>query len=289
MIRNQEVGGSTPPRSIFSLFANFFMGRPPPRIVAGGRPNRIKPMHRFFCPQLKLTTYQIDLTDSKEIHHLKDVLRLKEDDCVVLFNGKGGEADGIITSITPHAVKFLVKAVRKSLKQSISIIMACAIPKKAKFEFIIEKLTELGVDEIIPLKTTRTEFKMSAEHIQKKYQRFEKIVINAAKQSGRVTIPKIHPVIPFKDVLQICRQPQTLAVIPCLQGSRRHLNNALNQARKNFSKIIILIGPEGDFTPEEVQQAIEIGCIPVTLGKNVLKVDTAAIVTAAFANLFISP
>src|SRR3989338_3140883 len=114
-------------------------------------------MHRFYCPQSNLQNPQVVITDPKELHHLRNVLRLKKGDTLTIFNNQGEEATGHIAAIQPSKVTVAVESVRKDKADLPVMILACAVPKKSKFEVIIEKATELGVDEIIPLKTMRTE------------------------------------------------------------------------------------------------------------------------------------
>jgi len=149
---------------------------------------------------------------------------------------------------------------------------------------IIEKATELDVDEIIPMITNRTEVKLTDSRQAKKQLRYQTIAINAAKQSKRTIVPVIHPVTDFSSALDQLTKT-TIAIIPSLVDSPENLLNAFEKIRSPEA-VSILIGPEGDFTPEEYAQAQHKGCIPVTLGKTILKVETAAICSLSCANLF---
>jgi 16S rRNA (uracil1498-N3)-methyltransferase len=244
-------------------------------------------MHRFFSPQSDLNASQVTITDLSEIHHMRDVLRLKAGDPVTIFNGSGREAVGKILSAKDNAVTVDIQSLRETKPARTSrLILACAIPKKAKFEFIIEKCTELGVDEIIPMYTKRTEFKWEEERIQKKADRYKTVAVNAAKQSKRSTIPLIREVTKFDDLIANL-PPNTLSFIPCLISDTKNLLEVF-KVNKDTKNILFLIGPEGDFTPDEVQKAIQAGCLPVTLGKTILKVDTASICVVSLANLILS-
>ena len=114
-------------------------------------------MHRFYCPHTDFSPQKISITNSGEIHHLTHVLRMSKGDQLELFNGQGDEVTGLIESISILEVQVFVTDRRHKKKISVPIVLACAVPKKAKFESIIEKCTELGVDEIIPMRTARTE------------------------------------------------------------------------------------------------------------------------------------
>ena len=241
-------------------------------------------MHRFISPNADLHTKTITITDIKEIHHLTNVLRLKKGNEIAIFNGRGEEALARIENLNQQSVQIvLTSAIKKSANNKITLILACAIPKKAKFETIIEKCTELGVDRIIPVLTERTEVRLSEERQEKKRKRYETVAVNAAKQCQRSILPIVDLPSRFNDVLKTLT-PNTAAFIPCLAGERKNLLNAL-LLKPEQNNVIFFIGPEGDFTPKELKAALYAGCIPVTLGPNVLKVDTAAISAIAAAKL----
>jgi len=240
--------------------------------------------HRFFCPQADFTLKTVDITDKDELHHLRYVLRLKENAKIALFDGRGHEAAGTIVSISPKKTQVAVTTVHKAKRKTPKIILACAIPKKSKFEMIIEKATELGADEIIPLKTHRTEINLKGDRLTSKLSRYQTVALNAVKQSQRSMIPIIHPITDFKSCLNHLTGT-TITMIPSLLEKKLNLLEALQTLTKPKA-VSFLIGPEGDFTPEEYEQAYKLGCIPVTLGKTVLKVETAALCVLSCANLY---
>ncbi|HLF18513.1 MAG TPA: 16S rRNA (uracil(1498)-N(3))-methyltransferase [Candidatus Omnitrophota bacterium] len=241
-------------------------------------------MHRFYCPNADFSSKEITLTDKEEIHHLRDVLRLKPPGLIQLFDGKGKEATATICSISPQKVVVAVEKLTHAPVQTLTLTLACAIPKKSKFETIIEKATELGVDEIIPLKTKRTEVDLKGERLHKKLARFQTVAVNAAKQCQRERLPIIHPTMEFQSAVDKLTA-DSFIVIPALIKKRKKLFEALPAVKDNL-KIAILIGPEGDFTPEEYSYALEKGAHPVSLGKTVLKVETAALSALAGIQLF---
>jgi 16S rRNA (uracil1498-N3)-methyltransferase len=240
-------------------------------------------MHRFYCPNTDFSPTKISISNSGEIHHLTHVLRMSKGDQLELFNGQGDEVTGTIESISALEVQVIIKDRRHKKKISSLVILACAIPKKAKFESIIEKCTELGVDEIIPMRTARTEVILKEDRLERKNARYQTVAVNAAKQSARTTVPVVHPQRSFKEIIASF-DPKVLRIIPCLAGKRNSLKNVLEDA-KGYNKIVFLIGPEGDFTEQELSDALKAGFIPVTLGETVLKVDTAAITAVGFTRL----
>lgn len=241
-------------------------------------------MHRFYCPALNDEDPIVRIHDKKEIHHCKDVLRLKPGDTIDLFNGKGREATGTIISLTKKEASIEIDSYQVSQGGKITVILACAIPRRAKFETIIEKTTELGIDEIIPLVTHRTEFSVGEDKLQRKNLRYQTVAINAVKQTRRKTIPLIYPITPLKEVLKAIEK-NDLALLLCLSGQRKKLKEVLLRNDVKVRRIIYLIGPEGDFTNEEIALAKAAGCIPISLGATILKVDTAAIAVLSFIRL----
>ncbi len=238
-------------------------------------------MHRFFT-KFTLNNDSVDITAPEEIHHIRNVLRLKKGDKICIFNGEGEEACATVSLLTAKKIRAEIYQHHKYDTAGRSIILACAVPKKAKLEYIIEKTTELGVTEIIPVKTQRTEIQLTPERAEKKWNRYQSVAINAAKQSQRPTIPRIHPYQTFPTALTMLSQDSMLGLIPCLAGEYQNIKDVL--ARPSPPKTVMLfIGPEGDFTPAEIQKAVEAGVVPVSLGRNILKVDTAAIISVALA------
>jgi len=244
-------------------------------------------MHRFHCSDASLDTPVIRVTDPREIHHIKTVLRLKKGDRIAVFNGNGEEAEGPIISLGPDQIEMKPERHRsRGMAVRAPIILACAIPKKAKFELIIEKTTELGVDEIIPLVTSRTEVRLDPARAKRKLERFQTVAVNAAKQCQRSSVPTLHPVRHFSDFIPTMG-PDTLILIPCLEGERKNLLDVLPRGIE-AKKILFLIGPEGDFTPDEITLAVKYGGQPVSLGPTTLKVDTAAITVVAVAGFLLA-
>ena len=213
-------------------------------------------MYRFYFENADFKQKAIKISDPHEIHHIKDVLRLKKGSIVQVFNGQSQEADVVIDKVGEMAIVASVKEVREKPQSSGRIILACAPPKKGKFELIIEKCTELGVDEIIPLKTKRGEVFFDDERMRGKLNRFEAVAVSASKQSKRVKVPLIHPMSTLTQVLEKL-DSNGIGVIPSLHDHPTHIRDVLLKANK-ATALTIFIGPEGDFTPDEVKQALEV-------------------------------
>jgi 16S rRNA (uracil1498-N3)-methyltransferase len=239
-------------------------------------------MHnRFFCPKANITNKIALITDKKEIHHIVDVLRFGLGSKILIFDGEGVEIEGEIKNITKEKIDIFILKKTQREKNSFNITLACAIPKKSKFDLIVEKATELGVDRIIPLITQRTEVSFSKERAMSKLNHWRQIAINASKQSQRVFIPELREVTVFKEIVSEIRH-YDLAVLLTLQGDRITITDALETFYGD--NILVFIGPEGDFSENEIKLALNLGCKPITLGERVLKIDTAMTSIIAIIN-----
>ena len=233
-------------------------------------------MHRFYIE--KTDGDKVTLTDAEQVHHIRDVLRLKAGDAIIVFDRAGREYKAAIAAIGKKVELNLVPViVRRS--NNTRLTMACAIPKAGRMDDIIDYLTQLGVERIIPMLTDRVMVKLDHAVMQARLLRWLKIAQCAAQQCQRNNIPVISPVTDFKDVVKNS-QDFDLKLIPHLSGKRRLIKNVLSKG--SHRNIIVLIGPEGDFTPEEVSLALHNGFIPVSLGDTVLRVATAAVAVASY-------
>ena len=241
-------------------------------------------MNRFFVDKVKAEDKYIILNDPTQLHHLRDVLRIKPLELVAVFDNFGNEYITVVNEIGNEAVKLEIKEKRSPKDLGVSVTVACAIPKKVKMDDIVDKLTQLGIDCIIPLETERVIVRLDKQKKIERFQRWNKIALSAAKQSQRSRLAVIKPISTLKDVFSFANEFD-LKLIPTLEGSRKSLKEALNQECKKIKKIIVLIGPEGDFTPLEIDLAKKAGFLLVSLGPHVLRVDTAAIAVVSFIKL----
>ena len=150
---------------------------------------------------------------------------------------------------------------------------------------IVDKLTQLGVDVIIPLETERVVVRIE-ENRRSRLERWQKIARSAAEQSRRNIIPSIPGILDFKAALAQAKSAD-LKLIPTLDGERKNLKEALTGC--SFKDIFVLIGPEGDFTAQEVGQAVNSGFDPISLGDSVLRAETAAIAVAGYLRFYLMP
>ena len=234
-------------------------------------------MSRFYVPPQNIGEKYITI-DGDEAHHVIDVMRLGDGDTVVVFDGTGDEYAGFITGIDPRAKKVTVEIVRsekRSYASSVEVTLAQAIPKKDKMDYIAEKATELGAARIIPMVTGRTVVRPDEAGSGKKTARWQKIAVEAAKQCGRTDLNVVDGVTLFKDVAARADE-YDLCLFACLSEKVVPLKQALDGFKSG--RIIVFIGPEGDFAPEEISHMANKGnCRFVSLGGRVLKSDTAGL------------
>jgi 16S rRNA (uracil1498-N3)-methyltransferase len=202
-------------------------------------------------------------------------MRLKEGDEILSFDGEGKEYFGIIKTAKKTEVIVEITKAREQREEDIAkITLAVAIPKKAKIDFIIEKATELGISAIIPLSSRRTVVKIDKEKKDSKLTRWQKIALSASKQCGRPKVPVIYPVTEFRRAAEKIAECD-LGIMACLTQGTEDIKSVIRGFKGR--SIIVFIGPEGDFTGEEIELARSKGAKLVSLGPRVLKVDTASL------------
>ena len=237
-------------------------------------------MHRFrIVPIGEGNT--ILLSDAAQLHHLRDVARLGVGDEVVVFDDSGNESLCVVEKISNKDAVLTVKTRGQLSISATTLTIACAIPKKG-MDDVIDKLTQLGVKDIIPVITERVVVRFAGENAQRKVSRWRRLALSAAEQSQRNTIPYIWPVTDLNEVISHF-QDYDLKLIPNLSGNPKSIVEVMAGLRPK--NILVMIGPEGDFTAEEVELAKNVGFVPVSLGRLVLRVDTAAAAVAAYIRI----
>lgn len=226
----------------------------------------------FFYKENISASEKVVLLDEETSRHIIQVLRMEKGELVQLTDGKGNL---IIAEISnDHKKKCEVKIVGESFQihSGKKVAIGISLLKNAsRFEWFLEKATEIGVDAIIPLICERTE----KQHIR--YDRLKNICTSAMLQSQQVWLPDLHQPVFFKSLFD--NLPYHKKFIAHCIDNEKHPLKAQNDDGPDST--IILIGPEGDFTAEEVELAIQRQCIPVSLGENRLRTETAGIVAAA--------
>ncbi len=215
------------------------------------------------------------LLPEEEAHHIKDVLRLKQGAIVEVFDGRGKRCDGIVGGNDALEIE-LADEVQYSARSFQSFLVQ-AVPKAKRMDVVVEKATELGVAAIVPFISDRTVVKLTPAQACKKLQRWRRIAISAAKQSGVNLVPAIDGIVSFDAALGWIAQKGSF-LIGSLEPGAEHIRTALRSCRRSGAESVgILIGPEGDFSPREMKMANEAGAVSVAFGSAVLRTDTAAI------------
>jgi 16S rRNA (uracil1498-N3)-methyltransferase len=236
-------------------------------------------MSRFYItPQ----NWNLDnlVLDEAETHHALGVLRLAQGDKAVVFNGQGAEATVEVVDVGKHSIQLRNIGHSKSAPLRCQITLAQAVPKGKNMELIVQKATELGAAAVVPLLSERTVVHLDGGDSGKKQEKWQATAIEACKQCGQNWLPEVRKAETLKAFFNT--NPRfDLMLIASLQPDTKHLKTLLAdyQAANNRlpEKVLILVGPEGDFTPAEMALAKSSGCLPITLGPIVLRTETAAI------------
>ncbi len=239
-------------------------------------------MHRIYCPKEYILTDKVSISDPDQAHYLNAVLRVRNNESLTIFDGEGREYLCEVVNISARSVSLDITEKTTVKKPDVEFTIACAIPKKSKMDDIIDKLSQLGARRVIPMFTERVNVDWGEQQKEKHLLRWRKIAISAAEQSGRAYLAEISPVQDIKDVLEHCAG-YSLKLIPTLPGRKVSLKEALTG--QEYKSILVLIGPEGDFTPQEVALAMQSGFVAVSLGDLVLRVETAALAVASYIRL----
>ncbi len=231
-------------------------------------------MPRFFTQTISRDGGTIVGDDAK---HISRVLRMKVGEKLTACDTKGNDYDCVLESVSDSEVRLKVLAVTPSESEpNVKVKLYQAIPKSDKMELIIQKSVELGVDSITPVMTRRCVAKPDEKSMAKKLERYNRIAFEAAKQSGRGKIPQVLPMLDLKDALEEMAQSSC----PIL-----FYENATAPAKEVIAKaqgdIAILIGSEGGFDEEEAALAQQSGCNVLSLGKRILRCETAPIAALA--------
>ena len=224
-------------------------------------------MHVFYTPDLQdQAHYTLNEEESK---HCSKVLRLSTGDQVFLVDGRGGLYEAEIESESKKHVGLLItRTTKEHLKRNHHLHIAVAPTKNIdRLEWFLEKATEIGIDEITPIICERSERKIVKE------DRLQKVITSAVKQSLQAYHPVLNPTINFSQLLQQ-QTTATKLIAHCIDDAERSYIHDLVQPHGSY---LMLIGPEGDFSAQEITSALKQGFMPVTLGTNRLRTETAAL------------
>jgi len=244
-------------------------------------------VNRFSVDKKNIGQEHIDITDTQDLRHLTRVLRVRPGEDLFISDGEGAGYVTTLGTVTRAHARLVIKErlpVQQRSQRRVRLTVACAVPKADHFEGVIDKGTQLGVDAFVPLVTERG--LVGEASCLKKMPRWERVRQAAARQSGVLFLPVVERPVSFQDFLARLGE-HDLKLLPHLSEQAR----VLAQVFEGFDRgrIVVLIGPEGDFSRSEVRCALDAGCTGVSLGRSVLRVDTAAIAVASYVRLRYEP
>jgi 16S rRNA (uracil1498-N3)-methyltransferase len=236
-----------------------------------GRPDPAQNLARLFCEPQQFTGETLQL-EAAQVHYLKRVLRLSVGNPFIALDGQGGCWKAVLEGTQAR----LVEKLDSSVEAPFPIALACGIPKGERMDWLVQKAVELGIHDLYPLVTARTVVSDPSPH---KVQRWGVIAKEAAEQSERSLLPKVHPVQSWADFLSSVSTgigQDRLKVICLARGAQSSLGSMLKA--QGPKPILLLTGPEGGFATQEIEQAQQQGFIAAHLGPRILRAETAPLV-----------
>jgi len=231
-------------------------------------------MNRFYHSK-SININENIIMDDFAAHHALKVMRLKSNDQLILFNGDGSDYTGQVINISKRQVEVLIKSKKNIGNESnLRVILLQALTSSEKMDLIIQKTTELGISEIQPIICERSLVKIKKEKLEKKLLHWRQVSIAACEQCGRAEIPKIHEpenIIKYLERILESDKDTKLILSPEASKSLDKIAPILDQGIK------ILIGPEGDFTKQELDLSIQKSFSPIKIGPRILRTETAPI------------
>lgn len=231
-------------------------------------------MHRLFSAEAHTDAAELRI-EGREAHHALHVLRIKRGDEVAVLDGKGGEYGCVVRDAGRHSLQLQVMGWKISDRPPYEVTLFQALPKGKAFETILQKATELGAYRIVPLITERVVTRAE------KHDKWQWIMIDAMKQCGNPWMPILDAPQKFGEALPRVNE-FALSLVGSLHEGRQHPRAWLQG--NQFKTVAVWVGPEGDFAPGEMEALINAGVKPMSLGRLVLRSDTAAIASLAILN-----
>ena len=245
-------------------------------------------MYRFFVEKEQIGEKTIRIIGS-DVNHIRNVLRMKPGEEILISDGEEKEYHCEIKTLDPEYVEALIMFVKEEgLELPSKVYLFQGLPKNDKMELIIQKAVELGVYAVVPVATKRAVVKLDDKKEAKKLVRWQSISESAAKQAKRLIIPEVMPVMSFKEAVAFS-QTMDVRLIPYeLAENMAYTRQVLSQIKPGQS-IGIFIGPEGGFAEEEVELALNSGMETITLGKRILRTETAGMTVLSILMYLLEP
>ena len=231
-------------------------------------------MYRFFVDQSRIGEHEIRI-EGADRNHIRNVLRMKPGEQITVSCGGSLEYTCQIIAYTEEAaVAEILYAQESKLELASKIWLFQGLPKSDKMEFIIQKAVELGVHAVVPMATKRAVVRLEGKKEEAKRRRWQGIAESAAKQAKRMIIPEILPVHRFKDAVALAETLDVRLIPYELAEDMGHTREIFSNIRPGQS-VGLFIGPEGGFAPEEIKEATARQIRPITLGRRILRTETA--------------
>ncbi len=237
---------------------------------------------RFYVPRDSIQKGTVRLPPDQS-HHLRDVLRIGSGGTVEVFDGEG---TGYIGEVAFEDSGVFVRQLRQlpSSQNRVPLILAAALIKPSKFEWVLEKSTELGVHEIIPVRTRRSDMRIPLNKVASRCERWNRIVMEASKQCGRFSTPRVRPPLDYSDMLHR-EEFSDSAKIMFYENAREMWRP---DARTLSRSIVLCVGPAGGWDNDEIEEAEKAGFEVFSLGRLVLRAETAAIAAVSVVQYHIN-
>ncbi len=230
-------------------------------------------MRRFLVEKDRISGNRAVLKED-EARHIGKVLRLSVGDALCLIDEEGSTYHAMITTRDAKTVEVeIVEKITAPKEPALEIVLEQAIPKAQKMDLIVQKATELGVSSIIPFLSDRSVPLLDAERSLRKRMRWQKVAAEATKQCGRTIVPQVDAIIPFRGLLN--RWDENSLKIMLWEDEKNNTLKDLLKTHQPSARVVILVGPEGGFSGQEVNMAREAGFHTVSLGKYILRTETA--------------
>ena len=245
----------------------------------------MKTRRRFFVPIENIKDDEI-LINGKDVNHIRNVLRLVLGDNVAIFDGKGNRFFAEIISLTRKEVKCkILKCDQFQNESPVGITLGQSILKGTKIDEIVRRSCELGLTNFVPLMSQRCVYKIKQAELKKKTERWQKVAVEASKQSGRTRVPFVSKTI--NSIKEFCLYYENSEIKLIFQEDENNIRiSELKYGSSLIKKIAILIGPEGGWTESEVKTAIDYGFRPISLGPRILRAETVPIAVISIMQLF---